>query len=64
MTEHDPTEPQSLPRDVRLAALSAAEAAFDRVVREAGYHLDFFARLEALEDALNDAYEKLQPKLN
>ena len=55
MTEDNPAVPQ----EVRRRAFLAAENALDVALREAGYYLDLFGRLEMIELGLADAAASL-----
>ena len=55
----DNPDPITVPRDLRMRALAAAEDAFDRVLIEAGVYVDFGNRMELIELALVDAYAAL-----
>ena len=55
----DNPDPITVPRDLRMRALAAAEDAFDHVLTEAGVYVDFAGRMELLELALADAYASL-----
>ena len=52
---NDGTDPESIPEPIRRRALAAAEDAIDRTLRDDGYHLDYFGRLELIDMALDDA---------
>ena len=58
MIEDNP-DPITVPQEIRRRAFLAAEDALDGVLREAGYFLDLFGRLEMIELALADAAASL-----
>jgi hypothetical protein len=57
---NDPTDPETIPSEVRARALEAAQEAVRDVLEAAGYFLDYLARLELLDDALDEAAAGLE----
>jgi hypothetical protein len=55
----DNPDPITVPQEIRRRAFLAAEDALDGVLREAGYYLDLFGRLEMIELGLADAAASL-----
>ena len=57
---NDPTEPLSLPTDVRSEAFTAALLALEWVIGKRGDHLDLFGPLELLDLSLDEAEARVR----